>query len=121
MAGLVPMRAKLRRDGAALFSPPPCGEGSGAGLSQISKEVEEKLFFPRSELHFASCGSFIGGSAQDVERHAAQDSKILRRVILTGSSIVLVEDDVERPVQLIFYAPMRPRHFEHALGRQPFG
>src|SRR4029077_8251276 len=88
------------------------------GLSQMSKEVEEELLLPCSEFHFAPYGSIIGVRPQDVERDAAHDAKIFRSVILARAGVVLVEDDIERPVQVIFYAPIRARHFEHSLRRQ---
>src|SRR5713101_5619066 len=49
-----------------------------AGLSHMSKEFEEELLLPCGEFHFASYGSIIGMSLQDVERDAANDGKILR-------------------------------------------
>src|SRR5215470_14360853 len=87
----------------------------------MSKEVEEELLFPSSEVHFSTYRSIIGVCPQDVDRDSAYNGKILWPVILTGAGIILVEDDVERPMQLIFYGPMRPEHFEHALGGQTFG
>ena len=72
----------------------------------MSKEFEEELLLPCSEFHFAPYGSIIGVSPQDVERHTAYDTKIFRRVVLARSCIIFVEDDVEAPVQLIFYAPV---------------
>jgi len=51
----------------------------------MSKEFEEELLLPCSELHFSADGSIIGVSPQDVERYAAQDGKIFRPVILAGS------------------------------------
>src|SRR5229473_4714369 len=101
---------------ASRASPTCGGEGLGAGLLQMSKEFEEELLLPCSELHFAPDGSIIGVSAQDVERDTAHDTKVCRRVVLARSSVIFVEDDVEGPVQLIFHTPMPARHFEHALG-----
>jgi hypothetical protein len=39
MAGFVPIGAELRRDGAANFSPPPCGEGLGVGVARCGTSV----------------------------------------------------------------------------------
>src|SRR5258707_12910307 len=86
----------------------------------MSKEVEEELLFPSSEVHFSAYRSIIGVCPQDVDRDSAYDGKILWPVILAGPSVVLVEDNVERPMQLIFDGPMRPEHFEHTFGRQAF-
>src|SRR6266700_3905726 len=95
--------------------------GRALGLSRISKALLDVFLFRCSEFHLTPDGSIIGVSPQDVERDAAHDSKVFRPVILAGSSVSFVEDDVEAPMQLILYAPMRARHFEHALRRQPFG
>ena len=91
--------------------------GTPAGLSQMSKEVEEKIFAPSCELHFSADRPLIGVSGQDVEGDAAQDGKILWSVILAGSGIVLVEGHIEAPMTLIFDAPIPARHFEQALRR----
>src|SRR5205807_7179097 len=90
-------------------------------LLQMSKELIEELVFPSSELHFACDRASIWVGAQDVEGDAAQEGKILRAVILAGARIVLVEDDIELPVQLIFHAPVRARHLQQAFGRQLSG
>src|SRR5215831_13236519 len=92
-----------------------------AGLSQMSKEVEEELLFPSSEVHFSPERSIIGVRPQDVDRDSADDGKILWPVIFTGSGIIFVEDYVEWPMELIFDAPVRAGDLEHALGRQRFG
>src|SRR6266852_5388187 len=89
-----------------LPNPPQPSPACGIGLSQMSKEFEEEFLLPCSEFHLAPDGSIIGVSPQDVECDAAHDSKVFRPVILARSSVIFVEDDVEAPVQLIFYAPM---------------
>src|SRR5229473_433695 len=94
---------------------------ASVGLSQMSKEVEEEVLSPSSEVHFSAYRSIIGVCPQDVDRDSAYDCKILWPVILAGPGVVLIEDNVERPMQLIFDGPMCPEHFEHALGRQTFG
>jgi len=87
----------------------------------MSKEFIEELLAPCCKLHFATDRSIIGVGLQDVDRDSAQNGKILRSVVFAGSGIIFVEDYIQWPVQLIFYAPMRARHFEHALRRQPLG
>src|SRR3984957_13223694 len=109
-------RSRYCSRNSALFTL-PCR----AGLSQMSKEFEEELFFPSGKLHLAGDGAIIGMRAQDVERNAAQDGKILWAVVLAGPRVVLVEDDIEPPVQLIFYAPVRTRDLEQTAGRKAFG
>ena len=88
-------------------NPPP-------GLSHMSKELEEEVFAPRSELHFSGEGSSVGMGSQYVEGDASNDGKVLWSIILAGSRIVLVEDNVERPMEVIFDPPMQARYVEHA-------
>src|SRR5271157_1059346 len=52
---------------------------------------------------------------------APDDGDILWSIILARSRVVFVEDDIERPVQMVFYAPMGSIDLQHALGREPFG
>ena len=104
------MGVNLSRGGAANSSP------LWAGLSQMSKEVEEELLFPSSEVHFSPDRSFIGVCPQDVDRDSAYDGKILWPVIFAGPGIIFVEDYVEWPMELIFDAPVRAGDLEHALG-----
>src|SRR5260370_37628376 len=87
----------------------------------MRKELEEELGFPWGEVHFAGDGGIIRMRPQDVERDTAQDRKVFWAVILACSGVVLVEDDIELPMELIFYAPMRARDFEHAFGRKALG
>src|SRR5215471_8641628 len=87
----------------------------------MSKEVEEELSFPSSEVHFSADRTIIGVRLQDVDRDSAYDSKILWPVIFAGPGVVLAEDDVERPMQLIFHAPVCAGDLQHADGGQTFG
>src|ERR1700722_12665888 len=87
----------------------------------MSKELQEEVLFPSCDLHFAAHRAIIGMCPQDVERDAAHNGKILRPIVLACSCVVLVEDDVELPMQLIFYAPVGARDLEHAAGRKPSG
>src|SRR5208337_471742 len=95
--------------------------GRGAGLSHMSKEFVEEFFAPSGELHFAGGRSRVWVDAQDVEGLAPDDGDILWSTILARSRVVFVEDDIERPVQMVFYAPMGSIDLQHALGREPFG
>jgi len=81
----------------------------------MSKEVEKELSFPSSEVHFSTYRSVIGVGAQDVDRDPAYDSKIIRSVIFAIPCVVLTKDDVERPMQLIFDAPVRAGDLQQRL------
>src|SRR5690348_1989961 len=95
------------------FSFPPCGGGARflppplrAGLLHISKELEEELFLPRGKLHFSGDSPVEGVRSQNVERDAANDGEIFWGVILAGSRVVFVEDNVEFPMEVVLNAPM---------------
>ena len=68
----------------------------------MSKEFVEEFFAPCGELHFAGEGAVVWVGAQDVDGHASDDGEVLRPIILAGSRVVFVEDDIERPVQTCF-------------------
>ena len=80
----------------------------------MSKEFEEEVFAPCGEFHFSGGGSVFGVGSQDVESDSTQDGKVLWGEILAGSGVVLVEDDVERPVKLVLDAPIGSHCFEKA-------
>ena len=87
----------------------------------MRKELEEEVLSPSSEFHFSGWGSCVGVGSEDVEGHAAEDGKVLRRVVLAGAGVVLVEDDIEGPVTVVLDAPMGPHCFETAPWGQGFG
>ena len=60
-------------------------------------------------------------STQDVECHSPDDGKILWAVILSRSGVVLVEDDVEGPMKVVFDTPMGARHLEHSARQETLG
>jgi hypothetical protein len=70
----------------------------------MSKEFEEEFFLRRGEFHFARERSLIRMRPQDAERHPPDNGEILRRVVLARSGVVLVEDHVERPMEVVFDA-----------------
>ena len=78
-----------------------------AGLSHIRKHLEEEFFVPSSPLELGAHGGFgIGVSARNIQCQASQDSQVRRSVVFSRPGEILVEDNVERPVQSILYAPM---------------
>ena len=91
------------------------------GLSHMSKEVEEELFTPRGELHFSCWRAFIWMGGQYIERDAADDRQILWRVVLSRSGVVFMKDDIERPVTIIFDAPVQSDGLQQLSRRQTLG
>ena len=87
----------------------------------MSKEVEEELFTPRGELHFSYWRAFTWMGGQYVERDAADDRQILWRVVLSRSGVVFMKDDIERPVTIIFDAPVQSDGLQQLSRRQTLG
>lgn len=65
----------------------------------MSKGLEEEFFAPRGEFHFSGERSFIGMGVEDVERHAPDEGKVLRCMVLARAGVVFVKDDL-KPRQL---------------------
>ena len=77
----------------------------------MSKDFEEEVFAPRSATHF-SANRVIGRMhSQDVLGKTADDGEVFRPVVFAGASGVLVEHNVEDPVQLVLDAPMSTHDF----------
>src|SRR3954468_1235431 len=91
---------------------------STAGLSHMSKELVEVRPAQPCEVHFASDRSFIWVGTQDIERDATDQREVLWCVVFTCSGCVLVEADVQVPMQLVLDAPMRAHQLEQPLRRQ---
>src|ERR1700742_4385467 len=77
-----------------------------AGLSHMSKEFEEEVFAPLGTAHFAADRAVGRVHPQDVLGQPTDDCKVLGRVVLARARVVLVEYNVEDPVQLVLDAPM---------------
>jgi len=69
---------------------------------------------------FRAMGLLSGCGSQDVEGDAAQDSEVLGSVILARSGVVLMQDDVERPVKLVLDAPVRSHDLQKAARGEGF-
>src|SRR3990172_6907504 len=105
-----------RRFGARLSGPV-----RRAGLSHMSKELEEELFAPSSELHFSGGGAFIRMRIKDIQRHPADERQVLRRMVLAASGVVFMEHHIEWPMQVVFHTPMLPNDFQNPARRHALG
>ena len=83
----------------------------------MSKELEEEVSLPDREFHFPRWRSLIWVGFQDVERHSSYEREILWRMVLSRPGVVFIEDDVERPMYVVLYAPMLSDDF-HQLARR---
>src|SRR5271154_3818937 len=87
----------------------------------MTKHSEEEAVVPASALDFAAYGSGIGMRSENVECKPAQDGKVLRSIVQSGAVAVLVEMDVEHPVQLVLDGPMTARDLQQPLGGHGLG
>ena len=87
----------------------------------MNKEVEEELFTPGGELHFSCWRAFIWMGGQCVESDAADDRQILWGVVFSRSGVVFVKNDIERPVTIIFDAPVQSDGLQQPSRRQTLG
>src|SRR3954471_6244894 len=84
-----------------------------AGLSHMGEESDEAPLVPPCFPHFAGDRLVERAGAEDVVGKPSDDGKVLRSVVLAGAGVVLVEDHVEGPMELVFDAPVGP----HDLGK----
>src|SRR5438552_18246457 len=88
-----------------------------AGLSHVTEEIEEESIVPSCALELGSQGDFcVGMSAGDIEGEAPQDGEVGWGIVLSIARQVLVEDDIERPMQAIFDGPVCAHDAHDILG-----
>src|SRR6266436_4452512 len=92
-----------------------------AGLSHVSKELEEEYCVESGAFHFSARRGVVGMSPENIEGKASNHGEVLWGVVLPGAGVVLVEDYVQGPMELIFHRPVGADHFEHLGGRQASG
>src|ERR1700681_4099010 len=77
------------------------------GLSHVQEQIDEETVVPGGAVEFASQrGLCIGMSTSDIEGKSPQNGEVGGSVVFSASRLILVENDVERPVQDVFDAPM---------------
>ena len=89
----------------------------GAGLSHVTKEFEKEGIVPSGALELEPQESCcIGVSSSDIEGKTSEYGKVGRGVVLAIAGQILVEDDVERPMQAVFDGPMSTDDPQNILG-----
>src|SRR6476620_3463599 len=77
------------------------------GLSHVSEHIEEVDVVPSGTLELGPEGYLcVGLSAGDVEGQALEDGEVCGAIVLAVSGKVIVEQDVEWPVQAVLDGPM---------------
>src|SRR5207248_8474760 len=84
------------RASPTLYPSPAC-----AGLSHLAQHIEEKGIIPARSLDFPAHRCGAGVRAHNVECQPPDDREILRSIVLARTIPILVEDDIENPMQLI--------------------
>src|SRR5882762_5025866 len=91
--------------------------GRGAGLSHVEEHIDEEAVVPGSTFELASQGSLcVWMSTSNVEGKSAQNGEVGGGVVFSTSHLILVENDVERPVQDVFDAPMLANDVQQFCG-----
>src|SRR5690242_21596537 len=57
--------------------------------------------------------------SENVEGQLSQNREVLRSMVLAVSGAILVEDNVENPMELVLDRPVGADHIEKPCGREP--
>src|SRR5215203_1547010 len=97
-------------------APPPQPSPASAGLSHMAEQGEQEAVVPAGALDFSAYGGGTGTRSKNIEREPAQDSEVLGSIVLPRSIAILVEMDVEHPMQLVLDRPVTARDLQQSLG-----
>src|SRR5690606_21080702 len=93
-----------------------------AGLSHMADSIDEVVVVPGAFSDAVADGDFVGiGGLEDVSDDAIEERGVGGSVVLAGTVEVLVEMDVEHPVQAVLDLPVRPGELECLLRREHGG
>src|SRR5260364_175198 len=85
----------------------------------MGQDGEKEVVAPSCLEHFVAGSRWTWRGLQGVDGELADDGKVLRGVVLAAAASVLVEQNVENPVQVVLDAPVGADDVEQLLGRQP--
>ena len=92
-----------------------------AGLSHVADEIEKEGIVPTGAFDFLTHGYPVWMRSNDIESESSQDREVLRGVVFSGSVAILVEQDIEHPMQSVFDAPMTAHNLQQPPGGDVFG
>ena len=87
----------------------------------MTEHTQEEGIVPSSALDFLTERRCSRVGAYDIESEPSEYREILGSVVLSTSIAILVEDDIEHPMQLILDAPMRAHDTQQPFGGNVFG
>src|SRR3954447_26335876 len=85
------------------------GGYQGNRISDLGEELCEVSVLPTGPFDFDTQGTLGGFLGQEIKGHMAQDGEVMWAVIAAVSGIVLIHNDVQDPMQVVFDRPMGPR------------
>ena len=88
---------------------------ASVGLSHMTEHPQKEGVIPACGLDFLAHRYGRRMRFDDVGGEPSQDSEVLRCVVFSRSAAVLIEDDVENPMQLVLDAPPRTYDRERSL------
>ncbi len=89
------------------------------GLSHLAENGSGERVGPSGSLALAAYGYVGSRGSEDVEGEFSQCGEVFRSVVTSVSGAVLVEPDVEHPVQAVFDPPMGAHGGSDAHGVHP--
>src|SRR5712664_4267763 len=121
-----PLRGRVGEGGSHKHQPyglpPSLTLPRKAGLSHVRKHIDEEAVVPGGAFELASQGSLcVGMSASNIEGKSPQNGEVGGSVVFSASRLILVENDVERPVQDVFDTPMFANDAQQFGGRVALG
>ncbi len=82
---------------------------------------QEEGIVPASAFDFAAQGRAIWVSSEDFEGEPAQNSKVLRSIVLSSTIAVLGEVNIEHPMELVLDTPVAAGDAQQPLGGDVLG
>src|SRR5579872_3997509 len=86
----------------------------------MTEYAQKEGIVPASGLDLLAHGEWGGMGANEIGCEPAKDREVFRGIVLSAPVAVLVEDDVEHPMQPILDAPMTAHDPQQLLGGDVF-
>jgi hypothetical protein len=87
----------------------------------MGKEGKEKGVVPAGSFDLSPEGCLVRVGPEEIEGKLSQEGEVFGSIVLAVSGAILVEDDVEHPMEAILDRPVRPGDMEQLLGGERLG